>query len=99
MRKEVPEIGWGRFEVLKHPVAAVLLPRYEWRNNAVLFVHNLDAEPLEVRFPAPESHGRSGILVNLLTEAHSTADAKGRHCLQIERYGYRWFRVGGLTTC
>ncbi|MEO7336955.1 MAG: trehalose synthase, partial [Caldimonas sp.] len=75
---------------------AILLLRYEWRNNAVLFVHNLDAEPLEVSFPAQESHGRFGVLANLLSEDHSTADEGGRHCLQIERYGYRWFRVGGL---
>jgi maltose alpha-D-glucosyltransferase/alpha-amylase len=39
MRKEVPEVGWGDFEVLEHPNPAVLLIRYEWRNNVVLFVH------------------------------------------------------------
>ncbi|HWH82177.1 MAG TPA: alpha-amylase family protein [Burkholderiaceae bacterium] len=96
MRKEVPEIGWGRFEVLPHPNPAILLLRYEWRNNAVLFVHNLDAEPLEVSFAAQAFDGRAGMLVNLLSEDHSGADEKGRHCVQLERYGYRWFRVGGL---
>jgi maltose alpha-D-glucosyltransferase/alpha-amylase len=34
--------------------------------------------------------------VNLLTEDHSRADAKGRHCVLLEGYGYRWYRVGGL---
>jgi maltose alpha-D-glucosyltransferase/alpha-amylase len=24
------------------------------------------------------------------------ADASGKHCLLLEPYGYRWFRVGGL---
>lgn len=96
MRKEVPEIGWGRFEVLKHPDPAILLIRYEWRNNTVLFVHNVDAKPVELSFPAQQSHGRSGLLVNLLSENHSAADDSGRHRLQLERYGYRWFRVGGL---
>lgn len=96
MRKEVPEIGWGRFVVLPSDNPAILLLRYEWRNNAVLFVHNLHDEPIELIFPAQASHGRSGLLVNLLTEDHSSAGADGKHCLQIERYGYRWFRVGGL---
>jgi maltose alpha-D-glucosyltransferase/alpha-amylase len=96
MRKEVPEIGWGRFFVLPCDNPAILLLRYEWRNNAVLFVHNLDGEPLELSFPAQASHGHPGLLVNLLSEDHSTAGADGNHCLQIERYGYRWFRVGGL---
>ena len=96
MRKEVPEIGWGRFFVLPCDNPAILLLRYEWRNNAVLFVHNLDDEPIELSFPAQASHGRSGLLVNLLSEDHSAAGTDGKHCLQIERYGYRWFRVGGL---
>ena len=96
MRKEVPEIGWGRFVVLPSDNPAILLLRYEWRNNAVLLVHNLDDVPIELIFPAQASHGRSGLLVNLLTEDHSVAGTDGKHCLQIERYGYRWFRVGGL---
>ena len=96
MRKEVPEIGWGRFLVLPCDNPAILLLRYEWRNNAVLFVHNLGDEPIELSFPAQASHGRSGLLVNLLSEDHSAAGADWKHRLQIERYGYRWFRVGGL---
>ena len=43
MRKEVPEIGWGDFEVLPIRDPAVLAMRYDWRNNSVLFVHNLVA--------------------------------------------------------
>ena len=50
MRKEVPEVGWGDFEVLSTRDPAVLAMRYDWRNNAVLFVHNLDAIPREVAF-------------------------------------------------
>jgi len=43
MRKEVSEVGWGDFEVLSTRDPAVLAIRYDWRNNSVLFVHNLDA--------------------------------------------------------
>jgi maltose alpha-D-glucosyltransferase/alpha-amylase len=96
MRKEVPEIGWGTFCELPVDNPAILALRYEWRNNAVLFVHNLGAEPAEVRLPAQESHGRSGLLANLLSEDHSQAGDDGNHVLQLERYGYRWYRVGGL---
>ena len=42
MRKEVPEIGWGDFEVLTTRDPAVLAIRYDWRNNSVVFVHNLE---------------------------------------------------------
>ena len=37
MRKEVPEIGWGDFTVLKVGDPGVLALRYDWRNNSVLF--------------------------------------------------------------
>src|SRR3954454_25339866 len=38
MRKEVPEIGWGKFEVLPCGSSEVLVIRYDWRNNAVLVI-------------------------------------------------------------
>jgi maltose alpha-D-glucosyltransferase/alpha-amylase len=96
MRKEVPEIGWGHFEVLPVRDAAVLVMRYDWRNNSVLFVHNLSETPREVAFSSglPAEEGRT--LVNLLTESHSQAGEDGKHHLLLEGYGYRWFRVGGL---
>src|SRR5436189_1356352 len=50
MRKEVPEVGWGSFEVLNTGDKAVLGLRYDWRNNSVLFLHNFAAEPREVEF-------------------------------------------------
>jgi maltose alpha-D-glucosyltransferase/alpha-amylase len=40
--------------------------------------------------------GDRGRLINLLAGDHSMADDRGRHCIEIEPYGYRWFRVGGL---
>ena len=99
MRKEVPEIGWGDFAVIPMRDPAVLVIRYDWRNNSVLFVHNLDAKPREIAFSvglegAQAEHGK--LLVNLLSEDHSRADKRGKHRLVIEGYGYRWYRVGGL---
>jgi maltose alpha-D-glucosyltransferase/alpha-amylase len=96
MRKEVPEIGWGEFKVIATPDPAVLVIRYDWRNNSVLFVHNLDEKPREVSFAVglPGNAGR--LLVNLLSEDHSQANGRGKHTILLEPYGYRWYRVGGL---
>jgi maltose alpha-D-glucosyltransferase / alpha-amylase len=96
MRKEVPEVGWGDFEVLSIRDPAVLAIRYDWRNNSVLFVHNLDAIPREVAFSTGLRGQEARVLVNLLTEDHSRAGEDGRHHLLLEAYGYRWYRVGGL---
>jgi maltose alpha-D-glucosyltransferase / alpha-amylase len=96
MRKEVPEVGWGDFEVLSTRNPAVLAIRYDWRNNSVLFVHNLDAIPREVAFSTGLRGKESRLLVNLLTDDHSRAREDGKHHLLLEAYGYRWYRVGGL---
>jgi maltose alpha-D-glucosyltransferase/alpha-amylase len=99
MRKEIPEVGWGDFTVLPSRDPAVLIMRYDWRNNWVLFVHNLEAKPHEIAFSVglegdDAEHGN--LLVNLLSEDHSRADKSGKHRLVLEAYGYRWYRVGGL---
>jgi maltose alpha-D-glucosyltransferase/alpha-amylase len=96
MRKEVPEIGWGDFEVLATRDPAVLAIRYDWRNNSVVLVHNLDASPREIAFSTGVEGERGRLLVNLLSHDHSHASEDGRHHLLLEAYGYRWYRVGGL---
>jgi maltose alpha-D-glucosyltransferase/alpha-amylase len=96
MRKEVPEIGWGDFEVLKTGTPAVLAMRYDWRNNSALFVHNLDSKPREISFTTGIESATGKLLVNLLSEDHSWATEQGLHHLLLEAYAYRWYRVGGL---
>jgi maltose alpha-D-glucosyltransferase/alpha-amylase len=94
MRKEAPEVGWGEFTVLQTRKPEVLAVRYDWRNNSVVVVHNLSAEPREVLLDVGVED--SGCLVNLLSQEISDADAGGKHRLLLEPYGYRWYRVGGL---
>ena len=38
-----------------------------------------------------------GTLVNLLAQSESHADESGRHTIELEPYGYRWFRAGALN--
>ncbi|MGM4896011.1 alpha-amylase family protein [Tardiphaga sp. 839_C3_N1_4] len=96
MRKEVPEIGWGDFTIIATRNPAVLAIRYDWRNNSVLFVHNLNEQPREVSFALGLDGKQGDHLINLLAEDHSRADAQGKHHLMLEAYAYRWYRVGGL---
>jgi maltose alpha-D-glucosyltransferase/alpha-amylase len=95
MRKEVPEIGWGDFTILKVRDPAVLAMRYDWRNNSVVVLHNLHEEPREVVVDV--ELGKQGLrLMNLLGDKHSEAEKSGKHRIVLEGYGYRWYRVGGL---
>ena len=96
MRKEVPEIGWGDFSFIQTGSPHVLAMRYDWRDNSVICVHNLRADPQEVRFAVRVPQEESRTLINLLSEDHSYPSKNGKHCILLEPYGYRWFRVGGL---
>ena len=96
MRKEVPEIGWGDFTLLQTGTPAVVALRYDWRNNAALFVHNLSAQPREVRLAPGAKGSHDDALINLLSEDHSHPESDGMHRVLLEPYGYRWFRIGGL---
>lgn len=95
MRKEAPEIGWGDFEVLDCSDPGVLVMRYEWRNNAVVTVHNFHAAPVEISFSA--GIGDTGqMLIDIADGRDSRSDDKGLHHLLLEPYGYHWYRAGGL---
>jgi maltose alpha-D-glucosyltransferase/alpha-amylase len=95
MRKEVPEFGWGEFEILDPKNDGILAMRYEWRNNSVLAIHNLRDEAVEIQLQLDRDRGKK--LQNLLTGDHSEADGRGRHRILMEPYGYHWYRMGGLT--
>jgi maltose alpha-D-glucosyltransferase / alpha-amylase len=71
---------------------AVLAIRYDWRNNSVLFVHNLDEKPREVSFSVGVVGDGGKHLINLLSENHSEANDRGKHRMMLEAYGYRWYR-------
>jgi maltose alpha-D-glucosyltransferase/alpha-amylase len=96
MRKEVPEIGWGDFKVLRTKSSGVLAIRYDWRGNSVLTVHNLNASPCEIALNTGMEGGDTLDLVNLLSTDHSIPGRSGAHRIVLEPYGYRWYRVGGL---
>ena len=77
MRKEVPEIGWGDFSFVSTKTPEVLAICYSWRNNSVLCMHNLSGEPREVKFSMRQGEQERCVLVNLLSEDHSSPDEEG----------------------
>ncbi|MFM0205610.1 alpha-amylase family protein [Paraburkholderia fungorum] len=96
MRREVPEISWGDFAVLRTSRNEVLALRYDWRNNSVICLHNFGPEACTVRFRSGCSGQGENRLINLLSDDHSVEADGGRHTVVLEPYGYRWYRVGGL---
>jgi maltose alpha-D-glucosyltransferase/alpha-amylase len=96
MRREMPEIGWGDFDVLRTSRSDVLAMRYDWRENSVLCLHNFSAQACTVRFHSGRPRTGDDRLVNLLSDDHSQGNGDGRHAVVLEPYGYRWYRTGAL---
>ena len=95
-RRETPELGWGRTELLDSGHEAVLAHRSCWESSEVLALHNLGAEPVELRLALPTdlpSEGRRA--VDLLDGRADEALVDGRLEIKLEGYGYRWFRLQG----
>jgi maltose alpha-D-glucosyltransferase/alpha-amylase len=90
IRKECPEFGWGSFTVLNTRHASVLAHRCEWKDGAVIAVHNLAKAKLTVHLDLSQGER----LFELLGDRrHEVVDDP--HTIELPGYGYRWFRVGG----
>jgi maltose alpha-D-glucosyltransferase / alpha-amylase len=93
-RKECAEIGWGDWSILPRLPDPVLGMRYDWNDRSTIVLHNFADRPCAVRLHVDGPNGKR--LVNLLSQDQSDADESGRHLVNLEPYGYRWFRVGDL---
>ncbi len=94
MRRECPEFSWGDWEILDTDAREVLVMRYLWDEHVVLAIHNFASKPRAVTL-APK-HKLDPVLVDLLHTDDSHVDDSGRHRIQLDAYGYRWYRAGGL---
>ena len=86
------EIGWGEFQVLEQDQKAVFA--HSMHNDLGRFValHNFAERPVTVSL-ALDDEPEGARLVDLLGPAFVDLD-EGRAQLELEAYGYRWFRVG-----
>ncbi|HKI00832.1 MAG TPA: alpha-amylase family protein [Thermoanaerobaculia bacterium] len=96
VRKQCPEVGWGAWEILETGDPAVFALQYRFRGATVITVHNLAARPASVRLGNGEKSpdGSGGPWVELLGD-QPYALVDGDKAMELEPYGYRWFRVGG----
>jgi maltose alpha-D-glucosyltransferase/alpha-amylase len=93
-RKECPEISWGDFAVLRTTAPEVLALRYDWRGTSLVTLHNFASQARKVRFKV--GCPRDELMVSLFSRTESRAAGDGAHRLQLEPYGWAWFRVGAV---
>ncbi|MCZ2812767.1 MULTISPECIES: alpha-amylase family protein [unclassified Modestobacter] len=90
--RESPELGWGGFQLLDQPHAAVLAHLCTWDDGALVAVHNLGPDPLTVPLTVPGC-GAGHRLEDLLTAGGEQLAEDGSVELALEGYGYRWLRL------
>ena len=86
MRKECPEFGWGQVDILDSGHADVLAVCSTWENSSVLTLHNLG----EKRRTARLNVG-SELIDWFGNRAYAAPEDDS---IELDPYGYRWFRFG-----
>jgi maltose alpha-D-glucosyltransferase/alpha-amylase len=94
MRRECPEISWGDWRILETNADDVLVMEYTWRGHSLIVLHNFADKPRAVRIPVATAG--TPTLIDLLWTNDSQAEGRGHHEIELEPYGYRWFRARGL---
>ncbi|HSP53528.1 MAG TPA: alpha-amylase family protein, partial [Cryobacterium sp.] len=75
--RNAPEFGWGDFEVIEQPDAAVLAHLLSLEGGRVVALHNFSSEPAEVRLSVPGPRGATH-LGDLFTGESLPLTAAGR---------------------
>ena len=92
LRKENPELGWGRFDLVETEEPGVILHRCIWEDSGVLAIHNLADEATDVSFSLPGDPNLVDVFANRQYEPLDSNDDDGYE-FTIDPYGYRWLRL------
>ena len=87
-----PEIGWGRFELLPSGQDAVLAHRITADVGRFVALHNFAPRPTVVSLELGESP-EGTVLSDLFAVDTHDLDERGRVDVNLDAYGYGWFRV------
>ncbi|MBA2745261.1 MAG: alpha-amylase family protein [Flavisolibacter sp.] len=88
-RKQVPEIGIGKLEVLLSKNKPLLIHAYASKNEKIYFIHNLSDQHINCNLI--ESGIEKGEVFDVFSDREFNNDTEQEMC--INSYGYRWFRV------
>jgi glycosidase len=89
-RKQTPEFGWGRADLVDAGDSAVFAHLCEWEGGRVLAVHNFSAESHPVSITLDFADGQ---FLDLLAGNEGPAMVDGSIEFDLEGFGFRWFRL------
>ena len=94
VRRRSPELGWGEWRILDVGDPRVLAIETRWRDDQMITLHNLSAEPAKVHLPDdPDEAAEEGRMRQVLGDADPPY-SPGQE-ITLGRYGFRWLRRTG----
>jgi maltose alpha-D-glucosyltransferase / alpha-amylase len=89
MRKSCQEIGWGEVDVVPSPDPALFIQRFRYENGSVVTLHNLSERDCTASLDLQTEVQ----LIELFGNRLYTKKAAHNEPIEIDAYGYRWFRL------
>jgi maltose alpha-D-glucosyltransferase/alpha-amylase len=94
MRKECPEFGTGKASLLPSSEPAIFAHCCQSEDGLVAAVHNLSGKPKAARLDFAD-HGARRVIEVLGDHPYEEREGSA-HEIELEPYGYRWFRVDAI---
>lgn len=91
MRKECPEFGWGKWEILETGNPQVMAHRCEWKKGIVYAVHNFSRQPCTVTLKGDRDQDCH--FLELMGDCPYEPLAGASREIHLEGFGFRWFRA------
>lgn len=96
--RESAELGWGDFAIIEQSEPAVFAHTCSTDTGALVLLHNFGEEPVKVKGTVGAEDGpanafRDATLLDLFDGDNVTLDPDGGFTVELERYGYRWYRL------
>ncbi|MDX5419576.1 MAG: alpha-amylase family protein [Hymenobacteraceae bacterium] len=94
VRKHCREIGWGKAKVLTTNQPQILAHAMEWKGSTLVFVHNLSGKPCTFSISSRKMHPRQ--FITIFEDDGYGPTKEDTSTLNLNAYGYRWFRLNKL---
>jgi maltose alpha-D-glucosyltransferase/alpha-amylase len=91
VRKENPAFGWGAVDLVETGQPHVFGHRLQLQEGTLIAVHNLADKRTKVSLEVSDYEGRR--LLDLIDHSEREPVAGQQHELDLEPYGFHWFRV------
>jgi maltose alpha-D-glucosyltransferase / alpha-amylase len=91
VRRESPELGWGQWRILDVGDPRVLAIETRWRDDKMVTLHNLSAEPAKVCLPDDPDEATEDQPMRQVLGDGDPPYIPGQDII-LGRYGFRWLR-------